>query len=117
SPGELAVSEAAGENGILILPESAGPPGRPLKDALGIDEDVVFDLDVTPNRPDALSVAGVARDLAAALKVPFELPVVDRAARRAASADATVAVLDPDLCPRFSATVLEEVAVGPSPQW
>src|SRR5207302_5035001 len=61
--------------GILVLPAGPGvEPGAPLVEALSIQTDVVYDLDVTPNRPDALSVAGVARDVAARLRVPFILP-------------------------------------------
>ena len=58
--------------GILLL-EDAPAPGTPITDALGIVADVVFDLDITPNRPDAMSVAGVARDLAARLGLPFAI--------------------------------------------
>ncbi|MGH9125704.1 MAG: phenylalanine--tRNA ligase subunit beta [Acidimicrobiales bacterium] len=106
-------SDAAG---IMVLPPGAAEPGTALRDALGLDVDVVFDLDVTPNRPDALSVAGVARDLAAAFGVPFRLPEpsvpVDRSLART-----HVEVVDGDLCPRFTATVIDGVAIGPSPSW
>lgn len=60
-------------SGILILPAEE-VPGVPLTEALGLSADVVFDLEVNPNRPDALSVAGVARDLAARQGVPFTIP-------------------------------------------
>jgi phenylalanyl-tRNA synthetase beta chain len=100
--------------GILVLAADLAP-GTPLTEALGIEPDVVFDLDVTPNRPDALSVAGVARDLAAFLGVPFSIP--DPPAVGGGDGLATVAVQAPDLCPQFTATVLQGVHVGPSPQW
>ena len=64
-------------------------PGTPLADALGIEPDVVFDLDINANRPDAMSMAGVARDLAAKLGLPFTLPDAGRPARRPV-ADAAV---------------------------
>ena len=103
--------------GIMILPAGI-TPGTPLDEALGIKPDVVFELDVTPNRPDALSVAGVARDLAAKLGIPFVLP--DPKITEG-SADVTsltsVVVESPDLCPRFTARVLQDVAIGPSPDW
>ncbi|HEX3426001.1 MAG TPA: hypothetical protein VHT30_07710, partial [Acidimicrobiales bacterium] len=115
SPSELEI-EDGGEKGILVLPSDLAVPGTPLREALGRDADVVFDLDISPNRPDALSVAGVARDLAAVLDVPFHLPqpaaAVDDSLERA-----PVAVADPDLCPRFTATVIEGVAIGRSPAW
>ncbi|MFN2606969.1 MAG: phenylalanine--tRNA ligase subunit beta [Acidimicrobiales bacterium] len=104
--------------GILILPPAASP-GATVAEALGVGVDVVFDLDVTPNRPDALCVAGVARDLAARLGLPFVLPRVPDVASPTGDGDGTVrvAVEAADLCPRFTATRLEGVAVGPSPPW
>ena len=115
SPGELGVENPAGEKGILILADPVAP-GTPLAVALGAAADVVYDLDITPNRPDALAVAGVARDVAAALGVPFRLPSVDGPVDDSVG-QAPVTVADPDLCPRFTATVIEGVAVGPSPRW
>jgi phenylalanyl-tRNA synthetase beta chain len=109
---ELALS-TDGEGIMILAPELA--PGVPLTDALGIEPDVVFDLDVTPNRPDALSVAGVARDLAASLGVAFAIP--EPAAVPAGDGGATVVVESPDLCPQFTATVLDGVEIGPSPAW
>ncbi|MDQ6616137.1 MAG: phenylalanine--tRNA ligase subunit beta [Actinomycetota bacterium] len=115
SPGELGLKQD-GENGILVLAKDVAVPGTPLRQALGLEADVVFELDVSPNRPDALSVAGVARDLAAVLGVPFRLPdvapPVDDGLERA-----PVTVADPDLCPRFTATVIDGVTVGSSPAW
>ncbi len=62
--------------GILILPTDV-PLGEPVTDALGMRSDVVYDFDALPNRPDTLSVLGVARDLAARQKVRFEVPRFD----------------------------------------
>jgi len=101
-------------DGIMLL-DAGLAPGTPLTEALGIVADVVFDVDVTPNRPDALSVAGVARDLAAFLQVPFSIP--DPPALAGGDADVTVVVESPDLCPEFTATVLTGITIGPSPQW
>jgi phenylalanyl-tRNA synthetase beta chain len=116
SASELGLPEPDGDKGIFLLPPGSGEPGTPLRDALGLERDTIFDLDITPNRPDALSMAGVARDVAAALKVPFHLPApigqVDPSIERA-----PIEVVDPDLCPRFTATVLTGVTVGPSPAW
>ena len=60
-------------DGILVLPAELRP-GVPLTEALDLRSDAVFDIDVLPNRPDALSIAGVARDLAARQGVPFHIP-------------------------------------------
>lgn len=103
-------------SGIMVL----GPdldPGTPLVEALGIVADVVFDLDVTPNRPDALCVAGVARDLAAALRIPFAIPEPPALPDGDEQRLVTVAVESTDLCPIFTATVLGGITVGPSPAW
>ena len=114
SGSELALSTDG--DGIMILdPELS--PGMPLTEALGIAADVVFDLDVTPNRPDALSVAGVARDLAAHLGVPFSIPEAPTPTIGNHDGVVTVVVESPDLCPQFNSTVLSGVTIGPSPQW
>jgi phenylalanyl-tRNA synthetase beta chain len=117
SAAELELPDPSEGKGILVLPPDLAEPGTPLKEALGIETDVVFDLDVSPNRPDALSIMGVARDLAAALKIPFTVPGLSGRAFSAEGPVPTVSILDPDLCPRFTATVLTGVEVGPSPAW
>ncbi len=82
---------------------------------MGIEADALYDLEINPNRPDAMSVAGVARDLAARLGVPFSLPEPEVAEVPAARVrDVTVEVEAPDLCGRFTARVLTGVTVGPS---
>jgi phenylalanyl-tRNA synthetase beta chain len=111
SGAELRLSDDA--EGIMVLPAGT-PVGVPLVEGLGLAVDVVFDIDVTPNRPDALSVLGVARDLAAHLRLPLAVPEPPPVP---AGPGSTVAVEAPDLCPRFTATLLEGVAVGPSPGW
>src|SRR3546814_6381130 len=60
-------------DGIYLLPAHLDP-GTPVTEALGIEPDVLYDLEINPNRPDAMSIAGVARDLAARLRLPFALP-------------------------------------------
>ena len=112
SPVELRLGTDAG--GLLVLPPGL-EPGAPIADALGVEADVVFDLAIETNRPDAMSIAGVARDAAARLKLPFAIP--DAPAVEVPGDPSLVEVAAPDICPRFSATVFEGAQVGPSPQW
>jgi phenylalanyl-tRNA synthetase beta chain len=115
SSRELGLGDDHG--GILILHTDA-PPGTPLAAALGIEPDVVYDLDITANRPDAMSVAGVARDLAAKLHVPFRLPAPSISSTGADASTLTSVVIESaDLCPRFTATVIDDVVMGGSPAW
>jgi len=108
-------------DGILILNDRVAEGaaiGAPLGEALGVQADVLWDLEVNANRPDAMSVAGVARDLAAALGVPFSFPSYDPPRSDESAADLLdVEIADPSLCGRFVATVLRNVTVGTSPAW
>lgn len=87
----------------------------------GIEEkgdDIVFDLEVTSNRPDLLGHLGVARELATATGAAFRPPKFDLPKGKSAAADLTsVEVHCPDLCPRYTARVIRNVKVGPSPKW
>ena len=101
--------------GILVL-DGEAELGSPLAAALGIEPDVVYDLAIEGNRPDANSIAGVARDAAARLRLPFAVPGAPVAEGTAVAAElASVAVECPDLCPRFTGRVITGVVVGPSP--
>jgi len=111
---ELRLSDDA--EGILVLGGQGVEPGTPLVEALGLDLDVVYDLAIETNRPDALCVAGVARDLAARLRLPFRLPEPP-GAPVAGSLPASLEVVATDLCPRFLARVLDVGAVAPTPAW
>jgi phenylalanyl-tRNA synthetase beta chain len=110
---ELGLGEDAG--GILILADDS-PVGAELRTLLGLDE-VVLDLDITPNRPDAMSIMGIARDLAAHFRVPFVVSQPQPAASGPAVGDgATVRIEAPERCPRYVAWTAR-VRVGPSPEW
>ncbi|CAN5488387.1 phenylalanine--tRNA ligase subunit beta [soil metagenome] len=104
--------------GIRVLPADLSP-GTPIAEALGLEPDVLWDLEVNANRPDALCVAGLARDLAARLGVSFTLPTPEPAiGGDDASGALGVEILDPDLCGRFGVWLLRGPdAVAPSPEW
>ncbi len=105
------------DDGILVL-EGGHTVGLALTEALELRPDVLFDLEVNPNRPDAMSVAGVARDLAARQGVPFTRPVPSPAEVGGdAAGRIAVEILDPDLCGRFVVRILDGITVGPSPRW
>jgi phenylalanyl-tRNA synthetase beta chain len=118
------------EDGLLILREDA-KVGQPFGEYLGRSgSDVVYDLEVTPNRPDLNSVIGIAREIAAvtgnALKVP-SVKIQDSSCGTPAletsnlkletSSLVSIRIEDAELCPRYTARVIKGVKVGPSPAW
>ncbi|MGZ4109630.1 MAG: phenylalanine--tRNA ligase subunit beta, partial [Actinomycetota bacterium] len=112
APDEMGIS--ATHEGILILPADL-EPGTDLKRAFGLD-DAVLEIEVTPNRPDFLSVLGIAREVSAATGVPLHLPdtSVEEADEKAESV-ATIRIDDLERCPRYLARILRDVRDVPSP--
>ena len=103
-------------DGIMVLDPSL-KIGTPLADVLPIATDVL-ELEITPNRPDCLSVYGVAREVHAATGAPLSPP--PWAADPGGPGDVPgvrIEVEDPELCPRFTARLFEDVKIGPSPEW
>jgi phenylalanyl-tRNA synthetase beta chain len=112
SEKELGISDS--HEGILVLPTEA-PIGAPLSAYLG---DVIFDLDVTPNRPDCLSVIGVAREIAALTGGSLRLPQIHyEELEKPIDSFASVDIVDPDLCPRYCASLVTGIKIAPSPGW
>jgi phenylalanyl-tRNA synthetase beta chain len=112
SEKELGISDS--HEGILVLSPEA-PIGAPLSDYLG---DVIFDFDVTPNRPDCLSVIGVAREIAALTGGPLRLPQIHyEELEDSIGSFASVDIAEPDLCPRYCASLLTGIKIAPSPSW
>jgi phenylalanyl-tRNA synthetase beta chain len=104
------------EAGVLTL-EPDAPLGADLVGHLGLD-DVVLEIEITPNRPDCLSVMGVARELSALTGTPLRVPKIALVeSDEDVNALARVRIDDPDLCHRFTARVISGVKVGPSPAW
>ncbi|MBN3035407.1 MAG: phenylalanine--tRNA ligase subunit beta [Bacteroidales bacterium] len=113
--------------GIMVLaPEAV--PGTPAAEWFGVDRDIVFEIGLTPNRTDAISHIGVARDIRAALdaraflqgeeiSLEFRLPDVNAFRPDNEEQVITVEVMDPDLCPRYTGLTITGIQVGESPRW
>ncbi|MEJ5262183.1 MAG: phenylalanine--tRNA ligase subunit beta [Ignavibacterium sp.] len=103
-------------SGIMVL-DSNLKPGKPITEALNLN-DVIFEIAVTPNRPDALSHVGVARDLSALFNRDLKLPEINlKESKVKAENIASVEVLDVANCPRYSAKVVLNVEIKESPEW
>ena len=114
SQQELAISDEA--SGLMELPEDT-QIGAPIVEALGLD-DVVLELEITPNRPDCLSMIGVAREISVTTGNPLTLPEIDVQEGTVDSHNLTgVTIEDPELCPRYAARVIRGVKIAPSPVW
>ena len=111
---ELELGLGDDHTGIIVLPDDA-PLGEPLSDYLG---DTVLDLELTPNRLDCLSMLGVAHEVAALTGGSVTEPEVRYEETGAPAGErVSISIADPDLCHRYTATVIDGVSIGPSPQW
>ena len=109
---ELGLGEE--HEGILVLDDDA-PIGTPLADHLG---DAILDIEVTPNRPDCLSVLGIAHEVAALTGERVREPDASYEEKGASiTSQATIEIADPDLCSRCTASLVTGVEIGPSPGW
>ena len=114
SEKELGLSEDAA--GLMELPTDT-PLGTSISEALGLD-DVVFELEITPNRPDCLSLIGVAREIRAETGNALKLPQADFNENETDIREITSVTIEaPDFCPRYAARVIRGVKVGQSPAW
>jgi phenylalanyl-tRNA synthetase beta chain len=126
SPQELGLPDKV--DGLLILPKDA-PIGKSFSEYLGrAGGDVIYDLEITPNRPDWNSVIGIAREIAAVTGNKLKMPDLNVAQpSRLAGAGGTpalrceelvsVRIEDAELCPRYTARIVKGVKIGPSPDW
>ena len=116
SPQELGLPDQV--DGLLILRADA-KVGQPFAEYLGRSGgDVVFDLEVTPNRPDLNSIIGIAREIAAITGNPLRIPIFNLQPSTFNVQDCVaVRIEDAELCPRYTARVIKGVKVGPSPDW
>jgi phenylalanyl-tRNA synthetase beta chain len=112
SEKELGISDNHEE--IMVLSQEA-PVGIPLAEYLG---DTILDLEITPNRPDCLSVIGIAREIAALTDTEVYITEVRyQELERAMDSFASVEIVEPEMCPRYCASLLTGIKVAPSPQW
>ena len=115
SARELGIS--GDHSGIMILPEDA-PVGVDFVDWYGIG-DTVIDCEMTPNRPDCLSMTGVAKEVSAILDedTHIELPAIQHETAEKAADLVDVEIDSPEMCSRYTARVVKNVKIGPSPDW
>ncbi|MBN1637909.1 MAG: phenylalanine--tRNA ligase subunit beta [Ignavibacteriales bacterium] len=114
SERELGISD--NHAGIMVLNENV-KVGNSLSDELGLD-DVIFDINVTPNRSDALSHIGIARDLSAIFNKPLKIPEIKlKESERDINELASVEILNSHDCPRYFAKVVTDVKIKESPEW
>ena len=112
SEKELGISDS--HEGIMVLSPEA-PVGAPLVDYMG---DVIFDLDITPNRPDCLCVIGIAREIAALTGQGLHLSEVGyKEALLPIDSQISIEIIDPDLCCRYCDSLIMGVKIAESPKW
>ncbi len=112
SEKELGISDS--HEGIMVLPAEA-PVGAPLASYLG---DTIFDMDITPNRPDCLCVVGIAREVAALTGQGLHLPETEYEEKALPiGQQISVEIAAPDLCPRYCASLITGIKVAESPRW
>lgn len=104
-------------SGIMILPADA-PVGVPFAEYRGTS-DTVLDCEITPNRPDCLSMVGMAREVGAIFDrdTHVELPTIKQEVGRPTADEVSLAIADEGLCSRYVARIVRNVKVGPSPEW
>jgi phenylalanyl-tRNA synthetase beta chain len=103
-------------SGLLVLDASL-KPGTPLATVMGPAE-TVFELEITPNRPDCLSIIGIAREVAAIYGKPLKMPAIElKESSEPVEKEISVEVKDSVKCPRYTARVLKNAKIGPSPDW
>lgn len=114
SENELLISND--HSGIMVLDNSV-KEGTPISDVLGLN-DVILDIAITPNRPDALSHIGVARDLSALFNLELKIPSIKLIeSTKESSSAAEIIIEDKKNCPRYSSRVILNVDIKESPEW
>ncbi len=121
SEGMICSAEELGleskSDGIWVLPDTL-KVGAPLAEALAYETDYILDISITPNRPDAMSHIGIAREVAAITGAPLKLPEAkfDEIAQQTGDL-VSVEITCPQSCPRYAARVIQNIVIQPSPEW
>jgi len=111
---ELGLSDD--HTGIIVL-ETDAHVGKPVFEQMNLD-DAVIDFEITPNRPDALSAIGVAREISVITGTPFSLSSISLTESKRKTSDfVTVAIDDPEACPRYAARIIDHITISESPRW
>ncbi len=109
---ELGIAED--HDGIILLDDADPAPGTPMQDVLG---DVIVELDVLPNMARCLALLGIAREVAALTGATVKEPKPSYPTSGSVTGKVTIQIDDATLCPRYSATIIENITVGTSPRW
>ncbi|HEY5576353.1 MAG TPA: phenylalanine--tRNA ligase subunit beta, partial [Clostridiaceae bacterium] len=104
-------------HGLMIL-QSGTPIGKDIKEVLGLNSEII-DFELTSNRPDCMSIIGMARETAATIGTTYRMPVVSYTPNSSENVNdfLKVEVRDSSLCSRFIARAIKNVKIGPSPKW
>ncbi len=106
------------QDGIFVLNEDGIAPGDDIRPIIGYDDHIV-EFEITPNRPDCLSVIGLARETAVTYRQPLTLhePVVKGTDGTSIIEEMDIEIEEPELCPRYTARMVKNVKIAPSPKW
>ncbi|WP_027626878.1 phenylalanine--tRNA ligase subunit beta [Clostridium lundense] len=116
SEEELGIAGEKEIHGLMILPKDT-PIGKDIKEVLGLDNSVI-DFEITSNRPDCLSVVGIARETAATLGIDYTMPNLDyKCSCESKITDSLKVEVRDDLCRRYAARGVKNVKIAPSPAW
>ena len=118
SEAELGIGEDA--SGILVLPPKSAAPGTPILEAFPFLRDVIYEINLTPNRPDGLGHLGLAREAAALLEITWSPPAPGAIAREQPGdvrQVVKITIEDGEGCPHYGAALVEGVTIRPSPLW
>lgn len=116
SEEELGIAGDEPVHGLMILPQDT-PVGKDIKEVLGLNK-AILDLEITSNRPDCLSIVGMAREVAATTKTTYKMPSMDFKATASENIEDILKVnVNDKLCKRYMARGVKNVKVAPSPQW